>query len=1148
MSTPAIPIRRVPRALVALLLCAGPLVAACSGGGDGIVTKSPTPQPLAVQANVVSFASTVGQPITPFTPLIVSGGSTPYTYAATGLPDGLTLDASSGTISGTPSLAQQASASLTVTDKLGAKSSAVSVSITINSKPALTIAGGNGGNPPQVSCLVGSTSCAIPVITLSSGTAPFTYSISPALPVGLSLNAQTGVISGAPAAPSTATVYSVTVTDKAGATATASFSLAAASLILTPGALEIGCGESNGCSPRIDSIKFVASSGTAPYVFTSTTLPTGVTLSSSTGQLSGTISAGLAPTPVTVTAADAQNRSAQSTITFSALYTSFVASSTISCTRAVACTTTVLNPNATGKQPYGYTVVGALPGGFAVNATTGAITGSGATSGTTALTMRVTDALGRTSEKPFTLVVQEPALATTVAVAEFACGESNGCTPTAPFTPVTASGGIVPYTYSVAPALPTGMSLNAGTGVVTGTPSASLTQTNFTMTVQDNASPTKASSSKAFAISALYTTVAASTNCPLAQPCTLTPVLANLSGKAPYTYAIVSGTLPTGLAFNTSTGAISGTSATSSSTPLTIRVTDALARTSDKAVTLTVLNPVLTLTQAIATVAYGRESGWKGASSPFTPITASGGTVPYVFATSGLSLPAGMTLSASTGAISGAPNVGVAPTAFTIRVTDAATPAATDTKAFSLSALYATTNVATLTCTVGQSCAATPVSASTAARTPLSYQVAAGTLPAGLTLDPVTGALGGTPTAASTQVVRLRITDALAASDTASVTITVVPPFSATTVIDTVACGETNGCWNSVVGEFTGPFKPVVVSGGVAPIRYSSSPDISSGTGLVLDSTTGVISGAGPGMVGAGLEITHTIIATDALGRTAQSTFLKTGPFTGIAPTQFGIFPSCNQSRPCNFTPVRLDNRGTAPYTWSALGLPPSLTVNTSTGTLQGTPTTVGSYNPSVFVIDKLGRTSGKSFTLQVNSTPASFMSLTVAVPEFDCGENGCTPTSPFTPILVSGGSGSYSFQAFDMPGSMNSLTGEVTASQPNGFTRTIPVWVTDNSTGFRIQSDFRTSTLSTYLSTPNPTTACQTTVPCSFRPVSHNGTGRRPYTYSVSGALPAGLSMNTSTGTVSGTPAAAGSTTVVITVTDSFGRTSAKSVTFLIR
>jgi len=54
------------------------------------------------------------------------------------------------------------------------------------------------------------------------------------------------------------------------------------------------------------------------------------------------------------------------------------------------------------------------------------------------------------------------------------------------------SGGVSPFTWSVTPALPTGLNLNASTGAITGTRAAGTAGVySFTFTVQDSSTPTK---------------------------------------------------------------------------------------------------------------------------------------------------------------------------------------------------------------------------------------------------------------------------------------------------------------------------------------------------------------------------------------------------------------------------------------------------------------------------------------------------------------------------------------------------------------------------------------------------------------------------------------------------------------------------------
>jgi len=157
-----------------------------------------------------------------------------------------------------------------------------------------------------------------------------------------------------------------------------------------------------------------------------------------------------------------------------------------------------------GRPPFSFSVSPSLPAGLAMDSGTGTITGtaSGA-SPATSYTVTVQDASLATATAGFQLatsasLVASPALATTWL-------SVNQAAP--PFIPVTASGGSTPLTFSVSPALPSGLSMAAGTGTVFGTPSASLAPSLYTVTVTD---ANLASSSASFQLGVAVKTASAS--------------------------------------------------------------------------------------------------------------------------------------------------------------------------------------------------------------------------------------------------------------------------------------------------------------------------------------------------------------------------------------------------------------------------------------------------------------------------------------------------------------------------------------------------------------------------------------------------------------------------------------------------------------
>lgn len=162
---------------------------------------------LAVSAPASLAAAQVGVAY-PATSITATGGSPPYSFAATGLPAGVSMTGA-GVISGTPTSAGTSTITVTVTDSIYA-TAVRSYSLTVRSALAI---GSPRGLPD------GTVGAAWPTttVTASGGLSPYTFSAT-GLPAGLGISSA-GAISGTPTA---AGAYSVTVTvrDAGGATAT----------------------------------------------------------------------------------------------------------------------------------------------------------------------------------------------------------------------------------------------------------------------------------------------------------------------------------------------------------------------------------------------------------------------------------------------------------------------------------------------------------------------------------------------------------------------------------------------------------------------------------------------------------------------------------------------------------------------------------------------------------------------------------------------------------------------------------------------------------------------------------------------------------------------------------------------------------------
>lgn len=164
---------------------------------------------------------------------------------------------------------------------------------------------------------------------------------------------------------------------------------------------------------------------------------------------------------------------------------------------------------------------------------------------------------------------------------------------------MTAANGTPPYTWS-ATGLPAGLTLNSGTGAITGTPA---TSGNFSVsfTILDSQTPTPSASNKVLLLKvypAMQITTTSLASGEVNQAYLQT--LMSTGGKAPYAWDITSGSLPPGLLLDIH-GNISGTPlAASGPTVITFSVTDALGSTASAGLSLTIIGrqPVVTTSTA----------------------------------------------------------------------------------------------------------------------------------------------------------------------------------------------------------------------------------------------------------------------------------------------------------------------------------------------------------------------------------------------------------------------------------------------------------------------------------------------------------------------------------------------------------------------
>ncbi|MGL6462909.1 autotransporter domain-containing protein, partial [Aeromonas hydrophila] len=250
--------------------------------------------------------------------LTASGGSAPYTYAITAgsLPAGLSLNTSTGAISGTPSASGTSNLTVTATD---ANSATGSQAYTLTIDAQAPVAG-------AVSATVAANSSANPITLALSGGAATSVAVASAASHGTATASGTSITYTPTAGFSGADSFTYTATNASGTSspATVTITVSPPSISLSPTTL------SNGTVGTSYSAALTASGGSAPYSYaiTAGALPEGLSLNAASGLISGTPStAGTTELAITVTDANGATSLQNFSITISAMEISVPASS-----------------------------------------------------------------------------------------------------------------------------------------------------------------------------------------------------------------------------------------------------------------------------------------------------------------------------------------------------------------------------------------------------------------------------------------------------------------------------------------------------------------------------------------------------------------------------------------------------------------------------------------------------------------------------------------------------------------------------------------------------------------------------------------------------------------------------------------------------
>ncbi|MCU0440201.1 MAG: putative Ig domain-containing protein, partial [Raineya sp.] len=249
-----------------------------SQGGDDIFVSKLSPCPTITITTASLPNGTIGSTYSQTISQTGLTGTPAWSVSAGALPNGLSINSSTGAISGTPSATGTFNFTVQVTDGDCSQTKAYSIVI---SCPTITFTNTTASN-----ATVG-TSYNLDA-SVTGNTQTVTYSVNPALPAGLSLNTSTGVISGTPSAQTASATYTVTASQSAGVcsvTQNYTFAVVCPTASLSPSSLPNG---TIGTTYNQTISQTGLPAGTITWSVSLGTLPTGLSLNSSTGVISGT--------------------------------------------------------------------------------------------------------------------------------------------------------------------------------------------------------------------------------------------------------------------------------------------------------------------------------------------------------------------------------------------------------------------------------------------------------------------------------------------------------------------------------------------------------------------------------------------------------------------------------------------------------------------------------------------------------------------------------------------------------------------------------------------------------------------------------------------------------------------------------------------
>ncbi|KAB2289795.1 YSIRK-type signal peptide-containing protein, partial [Staphylococcus epidermidis] len=1055
-------------------------------------TTKPTVESVADQTQEVNTE------ITPITIESEDNSGQTVTNKVDGLPDGVTFDEATNTISGTPSKVGSYDITVTTTDESGnSETTTFTINVEDTTKPTVE-------DITDQTQEVNTEITPIKIEARDNSGQAVTNKVD-GLPDGVTFDEATNTISGTPSEVGSYDI-TVTTTDESGNATETTFTIDVQDT--TKPTVESVADQTQEVNTEIEPIKIEARDNSGQAVTNKVDgLPDGVTFDEATNTISGTPSE-VGSYDITVTTTDESGNATETTFTI------YVEDTTKPTVESVADQTQEVNTEIEpikieARDNSGQAVtnkVDGLPDGVTFDKATNTISGTPSEVGSYDITVTTTDESGNSETTTFTIDVEDTTKPTVESVADQTQEINTEMTP----IKIEATDNSGQAVTNKVDGLPDGVTFDEATNTISGTPSevgsyditvtttdesGNATETTFTIDVEDTIKPTVES-------------IAGQTQEINTE---MTPIKIEATDNSDQTVTNKVEGLPDGVTFDETTNTISGTPSKVGSYDITVTTTDESGNSETTTFTISVEDTTKPTVEDIT-------DQTQEVNTEITPIKIEARDNSGQAVTNKVDgLPDGVTFDEATNTISGTPNeVG----SYDIKVTTTDESGNSETTSFTIDVEDTTKptveDIADQTQEVNTEI--TPITIESEDNSGQAVTNKVDGLPDGVTFDEATNTISGTPSEVGSYDITVTTTDENGNSETTTFTIDVEDTTKPTVEDITDQTQEINTEMTLIKIEATDN------SGQAVTNKVEGLPD-----GVTFDEATNTISGT-PSEVG---SYDITVTTTDENGNSETTTFTIDVEDT-TKPTVEDI---ANQTQEVNteITPITIeseDNSGQA-VTNKVEGLPDGVTFDETTNTISGTPSKVGSYDIKVTTTDESGNSETTTFTIDVeDTTKPTVESVADQTQEVN---------TEITPITIESEDNSGQTVTNKVDGLPNGVTFDETTNTISGKpsevgSYDITVTTTDesgNATETIFTIDVEDTTKPTVESIANQTQEVNTEIePIKIEAIDNSG---QAVTNKVDG-LPDGVTFDETTNTISGIPSEVGSYDIKVTTTDESG------------